>query len=270
MAHNRRAAETVAGDQALSRNRTAGDEHKVYGIHAVESLLQGHPDSIKRLLMLEDRQDQRMGSILKLAQHQNIAVESRSRTELDRLAGGVHQGIIALCGPLILASEKELELRWQTLRPSPLILVLDGVMDPRNLGACLRSAEGAGVDAVLLPKRHSAPLSSVARKTASGAAESLMLVSVSNLARRLRWLKAQGVWIVGTDAASERSYDEADFSQPTALVLGSEGRGMRALTREHCDLLVSIPMVGSVASLNVSVAAGILLFEAARQRKSAC
>lgn len=209
-----------------------------------------------------------MGLLVRAARAKGIDTVLLPRHRLDALVSGSHQGVVAECGPIALASEKELELHWPRLGATPLVLVLDGVTDPRNLGACLRSAEAAGVDTVLLPKRRSAALNSVARKTASGAAESLFLVSVSNLARRLRWLKQQGIWLIGSDAEADLSYDQVDMTQPTALILGSEGRGMRTLTREHCDLLVSIPMSGSVASLNVSVATGILLFEARRQRRS--
>jgi 23S rRNA (guanosine2251-2'-O)-methyltransferase len=152
------------------------------------------------------------------------------------------------------------------MRKPVLFLVLDGISDPRNLGACLRSANAAGVDAVLLPRRRSAPVNAAALKTAAGGAEGLLLVEVANLARRLEWLKAQGIWVVGAAADAEEDWTRADLRGNCAIVLGGEGEGMRALTRKSCDQLVRLPMRGSVQSLNVSVAGGILLFEAVRQR----
>ena len=152
------------------------------------------------------------------------------------------------------------------MKKTPLLLVLDGVTDPRNLGACLRSANAAGVDAVLLPKRHSAPLNAAALKTAAGGAESLKLVEVTNLARRLAWLKDQGIWIIGAAGEGKLQWNTVDLTVGCALVVGSEDRGLRALTEKCCDQLVHIPMSGTVSSLNVSVACGVLLFEAVRQR----
>jgi 23S rRNA (guanosine2251-2'-O)-methyltransferase len=159
----------------------------------------------------------------------------------------------------------DFEARWSTFT-QPLILVVDGVTDPRNLGACMRSAGAADVDAVLIPKRSNAPLSNVVRKTASGALEDLLIVQVSNLARRIDWLRERGVWIVGTDVESIHAYTDVDYRDPVAIVVGGEQRGLRRLTREKCDHLVTIPMRGPVSSLNVSVATGILLFECLRQR----
>jgi 23S rRNA (guanosine2251-2'-O)-methyltransferase len=145
------------------------------------------------------------------------------------------------------------------------LLVLDGVEDPRNLGACLRTADAAGIDAVVVPKAHSAPLTAAAQKAATGAAESVPVLRAPNLARTLRWLKQAGVWVVGADAATDRSLYATSLAPPVAIVLGGEGRGLRRLTRDLCDELVAIPMVGAVASLNVSVAAGVVLFELLRQ-----
>ena len=247
----------------------------VFGFHAVESLLIEGRVQVLRLYVLDSRKDKRLEQILELAQQQEISVDYRNRKGLDRLVhaikGAVHQGIIAETESVQLADEKELEFRWVSMGEHPLFLILDGVMDPRNLGACLRSAEAAGVDAVLLPKRRCAPITAVTRKTASGAAESLFLVSVTNLARRMRWLSDQGVQIVGTSGESvggavAQAWSNPDYTQATAVVLGSEGSGMRALTHKHCDQVVALPMLGKVESLNVSVATGILLYEAIRQR----
>ena len=165
-----------------------------------------------------------------------------------------------------MADEQALKDQWPALGETPLLLVLDGITDPRNLGACLRTANAVGVDAVIWPKRNSAPLSPVAMKTAQGGAEGLFIVQVTNLARCLSWLRDQGVWILGADAEGEALWQSVDARPATALVMGSEGDGLRRLTRTLCDQLVSIPMVGSVESLNVSVATGVLLFEVLRQR----
>jgi 23S rRNA (guanosine2251-2'-O)-methyltransferase len=177
-----------------------------------------------------------------------------------------HQGVVLDCQELDVADEDALREMWPTLPATPLVLVLDGITDPRNLGACLRSANGANVDVVILPKRNSAPLNEVALKTAQGGAEGQFIVNVTNLARTLRWLQEQGVWIVGAADSADVSWHEIDASVPLALVMGSEDKGLRRLTAEHCDQLVKIPMLGSVSSLNVSVATGILLFETVRQR----
>ncbi len=240
---------------------------RVFGIHAVEALLREDPDRVRRLLVLADRTDKRIQTVLSLAESARVNVEVCPRRQLDRLTHNArHQGVVAETAAALLGSEAELELRFSSLRQPQLLLALDGVMDPRNLGACLRSADAAGVDAVLLPKRRSAPLSEVARKAASGAAESLFIVAVANLVRRLDWLKRQGLWIVGAAGDADLAWSKADLCRPTVLVLGGEGKGIRELTRKTCDELVSIPMRGGVSSLNVSVATGILLFEVLRQR----
>jgi 23S rRNA (guanosine2251-2'-O)-methyltransferase len=243
-------------------------EDRVFGVHAVVNLLTEEPGRVRALWVQAGSKNARLAELIGMAEAAGIRVEFRPRRELDARAEGRHQGVLALCHAQALADETDLELRWPMLPEKPLLLVLDGVLDPRNLGACLRSAEAAGVDAVLLPKRHSAPVSGLARKVASGAAEHLFIVEVSNLARRLEWLKAQGVWLVGAVGDAPAPYTTVDLTDPVALVLGGEERGLRELTRRCCDHLVSIPMRGQVSSLNVSVAAGIVLFEAVRQRES--
>ena len=242
---------------------------RVYGIHAVEALLRADVERIERLLVQAERDDHRIETLLELAKAAQVPVEVCPRRQLDRLThNGRHQGVVAETAQAELGSETELDLRLSSLPQPPLLLALDGVMDPRNLGACLRSAEAAGVGAVLLPKRRSAPLSEVARKAASGAAEALFIVQVVNLVRALERLKAAGLWIVGAAGDADMSWSGADLRRPMVLVLGGEGKGLRELTRKTCDQLVSIPMHGAVSSLNVSVATGILLFEAVRQRRS--
>jgi len=239
---------------------------QVAGLHAVAALLTESPERIRALYVQRGRRDSRMSELISAARASGVRVEFAERRWLDSRVDGSHQGVVADCHDLALADEKMLEARWNDL-PSPvLVLVLDGLTDPRNLGACLRSANAAGVNVVLLPRRHSAPLNEAALKTAAGGAEGLFLVEVSNLARRLEWLKDKGVWVIGADGDADHTWTQADFKSDCAIVVGSEGEGMRSLTRKLCDQVVKIPMLGSVSSLNVSVAAGILLFEVVRQR----
>lgn len=242
---------------------------QVYGLHAVAALVAEDPGRIRVLHVQRGRRDRRMSELLDAARALGIRIEVADRAWLDRRCDGSHQGVVADCHALTPLSEREFEAHWPELKSPHLLLVLDGITDPRNLGACLRSANAAGVQAVLLPRRRSAPLSETALKTAAGGAEGLMLVEVANLARRLEWLKAQGVWLIGTAGDADLPWHRADLTGSCAIVLGSEGTGMRALTARLCDALVAIPMRGRVSSLNVSVAAGILLFEAVRQRSGA-
>jgi 23S rRNA (guanosine2251-2'-O)-methyltransferase len=242
-----------------------------YGYHAVESLIRREPRRVAALHVQADRQDKRMQALCELSRNQGVSVLSCSKSELDALVSGRHQGVVAVLDQAAVAeaggltSEADLsELLSQVT--APLILILDGVTDPHNLGACLRSADAAGVTAVIFPKDKSADVNDVARKVASGAAETVPWVRVTNLARTIESLKQAGVWVIGTDGDAEESLYEQDLSGPCAMVLGSEGAGMRRLTRDLCDFVVKLPMAGSVSSLNVSVAAGVCLFEAARQR----
>lgn len=196
-------------------------------------------------------------------------VQSASTEALAKLVGEVaHQGAVAAVRPLKGWDEHDLIAALSQIAGDPLLLVLDGVTDPHNLGACLRTAEGAGAHAVLIPKDRAATVDAVVRKVAAGAAEFVPVASVTNLARSLDMLKERGIWVVGTDGEAPQTLYAADLKRPLALVLGAEGVGLRRLTRERCDFLVRIPMAGQVESLNVSVAAGIALFEACRQRAS--
>ncbi len=243
---------------------------RVFGIHAVEALLRNDAARVRRLFVQTERDDLRVAAIVALAAAANVPIEHRPRRQLDRLTQQArHQGVVAETETAELASEAEFELRLPLLPAPQLLLALDGVTDPRNLGACLRSADAVGVGAVLLPKSRRAPISDVTRKAASGAAEALFIVSVSNLVRRLEWLKRQNVWVIGAAADGEVAWRDVDLTRPTVLVVGGEGRGLRELTRQTCDQRVSLPMRGIVSSLNVSVATGILLFEAVRQRELA-
>jgi 23S rRNA (guanosine2251-2'-O)-methyltransferase len=240
-----------------------------YGIHAVRVLLSRQPGRVRRVLLAGGRDAGRLAEVRALAQQAGVQVASVELAQLDKLAEGErHQGVVAEIVPRAGDPETQLEEALEAAGPVPLLLVLDGVQDPHNLGACLRSADAAGVAAVIVPRDRAAGLTPVVRKVAAGAAESVPLVAVVNLARTLRDLKQRGLWLVGTDDAADKTLYEADLRGPLGLVMGSEGEGMRRLTRECCDQLVSIPMAGTVESLNVSVAAGVALFEAVRQRSS--
>jgi 23S rRNA (guanosine2251-2'-O)-methyltransferase len=238
----------------------------VFGLHAVESLLARQPKRVVRLCILKERQDQKMQAIIDLARTHHIKVESISRQELDRVTeNGVHQCVVAFCEKAKACTEDDLdEILAQT--PKPFFLILDGIQDPHNLGACLRSADAAGVHAVIVPRDKSVGLTPVVSKVACGAAETVPFIQVTNLARTMRHLKDQGVWLFGAAGEADKNLYQAQLTGPIGIVLGAEGDGLRRLTREHCDLLLNIPMRGSVSSLNVSVATGIFLFEALRQR----
>ncbi|MGP0151053.1 23S rRNA (guanosine(2251)-2'-O)-methyltransferase RlmB [Pseudomonas oryzihabitans] len=240
----------------------------VYGIHAVEALLRFHPRRVKQLWIAEGRREPRVEALLELASGQRLAVETKPRALLDELTEGVHQGVVAQVSPSQVWGEAMLEELLDRAEGPPLLLVLDGVTDPHNLGACLRSADAAGALAVIVPKDKSATLTAVVRKVACGAAEVLPLVAVTNLARTLEKLQKRGLWIVGTAGEATQEIYDVDMSGPTVVVMGAEGKGMRRLTREHCDHLARLPMAGSVSSLNVSVATGVCLFEAVRQRRA--
>ena len=241
-----------------------------YGIHAVDVILRRSPERIIALSIQADRNDKRIQGLLSLAQNQGVAVDRVSKADLDEMVSERHQGVVAVITPRQAdggVAERDLSSYLKGI-DCPLVLVLDGVTDPHNLGACLRSADAAGVAAVIVPKDNSAELNAVARKVASGAADVIPLVRVTNLARTLRSLKELGIWIVGTTGEADTLLYDQDLSIPTALVMGAEGPGMRRLTTEACDFLVKLPMAGDVSSLNVSVATGICLFEAVRQRRS--
>jgi 23S rRNA (guanosine2251-2'-O)-methyltransferase len=238
----------------------------ICGLHAVKSAIEAAPEAVIQLLVDRKRQDRRMQSIMDLAKQHSIRPEFVSRDDLDaRSEGQVHQGVVLLTRGSSVYTEKDLDELLGTAGESPLVLVLDGITDPHNLGACLRTADAAGVDVVIAPKDRAAGLNATVRKSASGAAERIPFVQVTNLSRTLGQLQQAGLWIAGT-AMSGVSLYEADLTGPRVIVMGSEGKGMRRLTQEHCDQLVHIPMFGGVESLNVSVATGIVLFEVVRQR----
>ncbi|MCX2961840.1 23S rRNA (guanosine(2251)-2'-O)-methyltransferase RlmB [Rodentibacter caecimuris] len=242
---------------------------QIYGIHAVNSILTHTPERLIEVFVLKGREDKRLQSLLNELHSIGIGVQFVNRQTLDKKANGeVHQGIIARVQAMKELGENDLDNILQNSQ-NPLLLVLDGVTDPHNLGACLRTADAAGVAAVIVPKDKSAQLTSVARKVACGAAETVPLIRVTNLSRTLRDLQQNhNIWVVGTAGEATETIYQSKLTGALALVMGAEGEGMRRLTREHCDQLISIPMAGSVSSLNVSVATGVCLFEIVRQRLS--
>ncbi|MBT0724140.1 23S rRNA (guanosine(2251)-2'-O)-methyltransferase RlmB [Rosenbergiella sp. S61] len=240
---------------------------KIFGIHAVQALLERQPQRFQQVFILKGREDRRLQPLIQVLESQGITIQVATRQWLDEAAeGAVHQGILALVKPGRQYQEGDLPDLLEKL-DKPLLLILDGVTDPHNLGACLRSADAAGVAAVIVPKDRSAALNATAKKVACGAAETVPLIRVTNLARTMRLLQEYNIWIVGTAGEADHTLYQSKMTGGMALVMGAEGEGMRRLTREHCDELISIPMAGSVSSLNVSVATGICLFEAVRQRQ---
>ena len=240
----------------------------IFGLHAVRMMLERHPERVRTVRIAERRDDPRMRALEDLARRQALPVERVGVEALKGLLGDVvHQGVAAEITPLPPWSEDQLFAALERAA-APLLLALDGVQDPHNLGACLRTADACGVLAVIVPKDRAAQLTPAARKVAAGAAETTPVVAVTNLARTLKLLKEAGLWAVGAEAASEKGADTVDFTGPVVLVLGAEGSGLRQLTRQSCDFLVRLPRLGAVESLNVSVAAGMLLYEAVRQRGS--
>lgn len=239
----------------------------IFGIHAVQALLERDPQRFQQVWILKGRDDRRLQPLIAALEAQGIVIQVATRQWLDsKVEGAVHQGIIAQVKPGRHYQEGDLPDLLASIE-SPLLLILDGVTDPHNLGACLRSADAAGVHAVIVPKDRSAQLNATAKKVASGAAENVPLIRVTNLARTMRLLQEYHVWIVGTAGEATHDLWESKMTGPLALVMGAEGEGMRRLTREHCDDLIRLPMAGSVSSLNVSVATGVCLFEAVRQRR---
>lgn len=241
------------------------DAH-IYGCHVIEALLARAPERVLAVHFDAGRSDARLNDLRSRVAAMGLASEECRKSTLERFVGdAVHQGVVARVRPPKGVDEHAL-YRWVESTAQPLILVLDGVQDPRNLGACIRTADAAGAGMVVVSRSESADLTAVARKAASGAAEWLPVARVGNLARVLNGLKERGVWLLGADEQGETAYHQTSLIGPLGLVLGAEGGGLRRLTRETCDALVHIPMHGGVASLNVSVATGVILYEAVRQR----
>jgi len=249
------------------------DKNIIFGLHAVEALLEKNPERIRRAYLLEqvgkaDRGDHgKLQKIMQVFRIHGIACDMLSRDALDRLTHkGNHQGVAVECAPAKAHSESDLHELLDELQGPPLLLILDGVQDPHNLGACLRSADAAGVHAVIAPRDKSVGLTPTVVKVACGAAEVVPFIQVTNLARTIDQIKERGIWLFGMADGAEKSIYEEKLDIPMAFVLGNEEKGLRHLTKEKCDFLLKIPMHGSVSSLNVSVATGVCLFEAVRQR----
>jgi len=239
----------------------------IFGLHSVAALLTNHPERIIRLCVQRERRDKKIENLISSAKQNHVSIEYVSQQELDSLTSAAnHQGIVAFCSASKTYHEGDIKHLLENITHAPLILVLDGIQDPHNLGACFRSADAAGVDLIIAPKDKSAGITPVVSKVASGAAEIVPFVQVTNLVRTMEELKELGIWIYGAAGDAMQSLYQTDLSGPAAIVLGAEGSGLRRLTREHCDVLVKIPMQGSVSSLNVSVATGVFLFEVLRQR----
>ena len=251
------------------KRRPEADEQVLAGIQAVATALKTNPAAIREISVTAGSGNQRVRDLVLLAQDAGIETREHGREWLDQLAGfEKHQDIVAHLHGHEPRVEADLIPLLQGVSGDPLVLVLDGVQDPHNLGACLRSAEAAGVHAVVVPKDRAARVTPVVRKTSAGASEVVPLFQVTNLVRTLRALKAAGIWITGTTENAAQTIYQQDLTGPIALVMGGEGQGLRRLTEEHCDFLVRIPMSGVIESLNVSVATGVCLFEIHRQRNS--
>jgi 23S rRNA (guanosine2251-2'-O)-methyltransferase len=239
----------------------------IFGMHAVRALIEQHPERLVEVFATRERQDKTLQTLVSETQRLGMRVQFVPKQTLDKKTeNGNHQGIAITALEAPQLSENDLADLLAQAGKHALVLVLDGVTDPHNLGACMRTADAAGVTAIIVPKDKSASMNATVRKVASGAAETVPLVQVTNLARTLRQLQDLHVWIVGTAGEAEKSLYEVDYSGPTAIVMGAEGDGMRRLTRETCDELIKIPLLGSVSSLNVSVASGVCLYEVVRQR----
>jgi 23S rRNA (guanosine2251-2'-O)-methyltransferase len=243
-------------------------QNLTFGMHAITSVLENSPEKIKQLWVKQGRDDHKLQQIIALAEQRGIAIQQVPVKTLDKLVNGRHQGVVAELGQAqVSLNENDLTALLDKTE-QPFLLILDGVEDPHNLGACLRSADAAGVTAVIAPKDKAVGITPIVSKVACGAAETVPFVQVTNLARTLEMLKQRGIWLYGAAGEAEQTLYQQALTGPIALVMGAEGKGLRRLTREHCDFLLKIPMVGTVESLNVSVATGICLFEILRQRSS--
>ena len=238
--------------------------NQLFGVHSIyEALTAGNPP-IERIYIGREIRSPKLQEVIELAGQRSVPVRREDRNVLERMAPGVsHQGIIALCGEFRYSSE---EILFRKERP--FMIVLDGVEDPHNLGAVIRTAEAGNVSGIVVPGRHSAPLSDTVAKASAGALAHVPVVRVGNLVSFLDQIKKKGVWVVGVDASGEKLWTEFDYTGPIALVFGGEHRGLRRLVREHCDAVVRLPMLGKVESLNISVTAGVVLYEVVRQRTS--
>lgn len=243
------------------------ETQRVYGIHAVESILKNRPDQVLTVWFMKERSDKRVQTLHQMAEKLGLGIQHAHTKKLNELAGDTHhQGVVAEYRVAKPWTEAELIEKLEQTEKDCLLLVLEGIQDPHNLGACLRTADGAGVFAVIIPRDKAASITPVVRKVACGAAENIPIVMVNNITRLLETLKPLGIWIKGAAGEAKDSIFQTDFTGKIAIVLGAEGSGLKRITEAACDSLFSIPMKGSVDSLNVSVATGICLYEALRQR----
>ncbi|HEY7378434.1 MAG TPA: 23S rRNA (guanosine(2251)-2'-O)-methyltransferase RlmB [Steroidobacteraceae bacterium] len=246
------------------------EQSLVHGWHAVRWLLRRHPERVRQIWIQRGREDARAAEIVSLARAAGTSIQHAEGRSLDAMsADASHQGIVASVAPAQPWDEARLHSHLDQLQEPALLLLLDGIQDPHNLGACLRTADACGVHAVIAPRDRAVGLNATVRKVAAGAAETVPLATVTNLARTMRALKERAIWLIGTAVDGTKRSHEADYAGPVGIVMGSEGEGLRRLTRESCDVLVSLPMIGAIESLNVSVATGMVLYEAVRQRLSA-
>ena len=238
----------------------------VFGIHAANNVLKRSSERVREMYVQQGRDDERLQELYSLAKQNGISVQVVKKAFLDEKAEGNHQGIALRVKPAQVKGDNELLRQLDALDEAPFLLILDSITDPHNLGACLRTADAAGVHAVIAPKDKAVGLTSTVSKVACGAAETIPFYQVTNLARCLKELQDRGIWLYGTAGEASESVYKTDLTGPVAIVMGAEGKGLRRLTREACDHLIHIPMKGDVSSLNVSVATGVCLFEALRQR----
>ncbi len=265
------------GNRKFKRRETKSDDYSainpqhssiIFGVSPVFEVLRANSRRIEKIYIAEGAQERRLAEILKIARENNIRTKKVSRDELNKIAGegANHQGVIAFTAPAEYADADEL-LAEISAKENSLTIILDGIEDPRNLGAILRTAECAGVDGVFIPEHRAAHLTDTVVKTSAGATEHLKIAKATNLNRLIEELKENRIWTVGTSMDATMDYTDWDWKTPSALVLGSEGKGLHRLTAEKCDILVKIPLLGNIESLNVSVAAGVILYEAVRQRR---
>lgn len=238
----------------------------VFGIHAVTNVLKRSSERVREMYVQQGRDDERLQALFGLAKQQGISIQVVKKAFLDEKAEGNHQGIAVRVKPVQVKGDNELLRQLDGLDEAPFLLILDSITDPHNLGACLRTADAAGVHAVIAPKDKAVGITSTVSKVACGAAETVPFYQVTNLARCLKELQERGIWLYGTAGEASESVYKTDLKGPIAIIMGAEGKGLRRLTREACDHLIHIPMKGDVSSLNVSVASGVCLFEALRQR----
>ena len=244
------------------------DEVLIYGLHTVTAALKKRPKAICSLWFDDSRHDERMKSLLGLAEKFSVPLYSVPKKNIEVVCPeSAHQGVVAIVKSVSPRGESDLLEMLKHLEEPPFLLILDNIQDPHNLGACIRTANACGVHAVIVPKDRAVGLTPVVRKVSCGAAENTPFVQVTNLARTMRMLQKQGIWMIGAAMEGKISVHQASLTGALALVMGAEGRGLRRLTRENCDALINIPMVGDVESLNVSVATGVCLYEAHRQRQ---